>query len=114
MRCCRVDDAGSTNVPSAAPASPPFCLSLLYELSDSNVPSVTEVLFAVRILSPILSYHCSPPRFKFCSYLPGRPMVCGALPRRPALLPHRRTARACSEKRPTSAGAQASFDSRGI
>jgi hypothetical protein len=51
MRCCRVDDAGSTNVPSAAPASPPFCLSLLYELSDSNVPSVTEVLFAVRILS---------------------------------------------------------------
>ena len=48
MRCCRVDDAGSTNVPSAAPASPPFCLSLLYELSHSNVPSVTEVRFFCR------------------------------------------------------------------
>ena len=71
MRCCRVDDAGSTNVPSAAPALPPFCLSLLYELSDSNVPSVTEVLFAVRILSYVLSYLCSPPRFKFL-LLPAR------------------------------------------
>ena len=114
MRCCRVDDAGSTNVPSAAPASPPFCLSLLYELSDSNVQSVTEVLFAVRYL--LICYLIFAPHhgFKFCSYLPVTTHGVRALPRRPALLPHRRTARACSEKRPTSAGAQASFDSRGI
>jgi hypothetical protein len=47
-------------------------------------------------------------------HLPARSSMVVSCPPRPALLPRRHTAPACSQKRPTSAGAQGSFDFGGI